>query len=61
MFMLTSTNQGKKRNEILDFGLEVLGRHYKNLGSSIVITLFNGIFEVNVPKLKVKDIVVNTV
>ena len=35
----------------MDFGLEVLGRHYKNLRSSIVITLFNRIFEVNVPCL----------
>ena len=32
------------------FRLEVLGRHYKSLESSTIVTLFKGIFVVNVPK-----------
>ena len=39
---------GKKKRW---FGLEVLDRYYRSLGSSTVVTLFKRIFVVNVPKL----------
>ena len=52
MVMLTSTKKEQNGKRKRRFGLEVLGRHYKSLGSSTVVALFKGIFVVDVPSFK---------